>query len=557
MPKPIPGVKPRDADSSLRDAPIACHELDGEGNVVWINPAGCRLLGLAANQILTRPIWEFVAAGERDASRLAVQRKLSADMPLAVFERTYTRPDGSTLVLEIHEQYRRRANGSLIGIRSFLLDITARKRAEEELRKISEGLESRIRERTQELELAIDFVRREMDERRAAEKEHRKLEAQVQYSQRMESMGVLAGGVAHKFNNLLTTILGFASLADAEVSQGSRAQEHLEQIIAAAGSAAELTQQMLAYSGRGQFDLQPLDVSPLVEGTARLLESLVSRKTTLLFELTADLPQIEADAGQLRQVLVNLANNAAEALGERKGQIAIRTGLMWAEGGELPSLNSGHMVPAGSYVYLEVADTGSGMDSATLAKIFDPFFTTKFTGRGLGLPAVLGIVRAHHGSIRVISNPDQGTRIRVFFPALDDADLREPAAPVTTSRVWPRAGTILVVDDEQPILRLAKAVLESAGLHVLTAGDGNQAIQVFREHASEIHAVLLDLTMPGMDGVEVFHHIHAFQPEARVVLCSGYDEHEASDRMGEKRPAAFLRKPYHPRELLTLLNNVW
>jgi PAS domain S-box-containing protein len=556
MPKPLPGVKSRDADSSLRDAPIACHELDGEGNVVWINAAGCRLLGLDANQILRRPIWEFVALAERDSSRLAVQRKLAAEMPLPVFERTYTRPDGSTLVLEIHEQYRRRANGSLLGIRSFMLDITARKRAEEELRKVSDGLESRIRERTQELELAIDFVRREMDERRAAEKEHRKLEAQVQYSQRMESMGVLAGGVAHKFNNLLTSILGFASLAGAEMRPGSRAQEHLEQIIAAAGSAAELTQQMLAYSGRGQFVLKPLDVSPLVESTARLLESLVSRKSTLSFELTGDLPQIEADAGQVRQILVNLVNNAAEALGERKGKIAIRTGLMWAEGGELHSLNSGHMVPAGSYVYLEVTDTGAGMDKDTVARIFDPFFTTKFTGRGLGLPAVLGIVRAHRGSIQVVSNPGQGTKIRVFFPALDDADLGEPAAPAATSRAWPRAGTILVVDDEQPILRLAKTVLESAGLHVLTADDGNQAIQVFREHA-EIHAVLLDLTMPGMDGVEVFHNIHAFRPEARVVLCSGYNEHEASGRMGDHRPAAFLRKPYHPQELLKLLSNVW
>uniref|UniRef100_Q02B07 histidine kinase n=1 Tax=Solibacter usitatus (strain Ellin6076) TaxID=234267 RepID=Q02B07_SOLUE len=556
MPKALAGVKPRDADSSLRDAPIACHELDGEGNVVWINQAGCRLLGLPAKQILKRPIWEFVAPGERDSSRLAVQRKLSAELPLTVFERTYTRPDGSTLVLEIHEQYRRRANGSLAGIRSFMLDITARKRAEEELRKISDGLESRIRERTQELELAIDFVRREMDERRAAEKEHRKLEAQVQYSQRMESMGVLAGGVAHKFNNLLTTILGYASLAGTEMSQGSRAQEHLEQIIAAAGSAAELTQQMLAYSGRGQFDLKPLEVSPLVESTTRLLDSLVSRKTALSFELTENLPRIEADAGQFRQILVNLVNNAVEAMGERKGQIAISTGLVWAEGGELPPLNSGHMVPAGSYVYLEVADTGTGMDTATLAKIFDPFFTTKFTGRGLGLPAVLGIVRAHRGSIRVVSNPGEGTKIRVFFPALDDADLCE-AAPAATSKVWPRAGTILVVDDEQPILRLAKTVLESAGLHVLTADDGNQAIQVFRAHASEIHAVLLDLTMPGMDGVEVFHNIHAFQPEARVVLCSGYDEHEASNRMGDRRPTAFLRKPYHPRELLKLLSTVW
>jgi CheY-like chemotaxis protein len=215
------------------------------------------------------------------------------------------------------------------------------------------------------------------------------------------------------------------------------------------------------------------------------------------------------------------------------------------------------MVPAGSYVYLEVADTGTGMAPDTVARIFDPFYTTKFTGRGLGLPAVFGIVRAHRGSIQVVSNPGLGTKIRVFFPALDGADLDERAAPAVTSRAWPRAGTILVVDDEQPILRLAKTVLESAGLQVLTANDGNQAIQVFREHATEIHAVLLDLTMPGMDGVEVFHNIHAFRPEARVVLCSGYNEHEASDRMGDHRPAAFLRKPYHPQELLKLLSHLW
>jgi PAS domain S-box-containing protein len=557
MPNSFTGMTSADVESVLMEAPIACHELDRDGNVVWINPAGCRLLGVSAEQILKQPIWTFVAAEEREASRQAVERKLSGATALSVFERTFSRPGGPDLVLEIHEHYRLSAEGEILGMRSFLLDITARKQAEEALRRGQEELESRIRERTQELELAIDFLRREMEERRQAEKEHRKLEAQVQYSQRLESIGVLAGGVAHEFNNLLTSIMGYTSMACMEVPKESRVRDHLGQVLSAAKSAADLTQQILAYSGRGQFVLEALDLSQIANGTARLLESIVSPNAKLAMDLSPELPRIDADASQIRQVIINLVNNASDALGNHEGEIALHTGLVWADGGELPTLQSGHMVPAGFYVYLEVKDTGSGMDAETLAKMFDPFFTTKFTGRGLGLPAVIGIVRAHRGSIRVASKVGQGTEVRVYFPVREEGEAQAAAPSAADTQAWPRAGTVLVVDDEQPIRNLASTILEGAGLTVFCAADGHEALDVFRQHAAEIHAVLLDLTMPGMDGAQVFQEMHQIRPEVRVVLCSGYNEHEVTSRLGDQRPAGFLRKPYQPRELLKLIGVVW
>jgi PAS domain S-box-containing protein len=557
MPQPIPDWTRGARKSALRDLPIACHEVNLDGRITWVNPAGCRLLDLPAEQILHRSVWEFAPPGEQTAGRLATARKLSAETPLAVFERPYLRSDGAILQIEVHEQYRRSRDGRILGIRSFLLDITARRRAEDALRKVQEDLESVVDARTQELELAIDFLRREIDERRLADKEHRKLEAQVQHSRRLESMGVLAGGVAHKFNNLLTSIMGYASLAAAEVPEGSRAKDHVEQVLAASASAAELTQQMLAYAGRGRFVFEELDLSRTIEQTMRLLVSAISRDARLSLDLAADLPLIEGDAGQLRQMLLNLANNASDALAGRLGEISIRTGLMWAETGELMSLQSGHVVPSGLYVYVEVADTGSGMDASTLGKIFDPFFTTKFAGRGLGLSAVMGIARAHHGSIRVDSTPGQGTAVRVYFPTLENAAPQTAPARSAETIAQPRTGAVLVVDDEEPIRRLAQTVLEDAGFTVLPAADGWQALQVFREHRHEIHAVLLDLTMPGMDGAEVFQAIHQLQPESRVLLCSGYNELEVASRLGAKRPSAFLRKPYCPRELLELLRSVW
>ena len=540
----------------LADAPIACHELDLHGNIVWVNQAECLLLGLPEKRILGNAAWVIIAPETQTQSRDVLQRMLHGEPPPAPLERTIIRGDGSRLIVEIYSQHIRDARGRLVGLRSFLLNITARKQAEEALRKAQEGLENRIRERTHALELANEFLRREMEERQKREAEHRKLEAQVQHAQRLESLGVLAGGIAHDFNNLLASIMGYASLAARDLAEGSRPRQSLEQVLTAARSAADLTQQMLAYSGRGTVVVDLLNVTQLIESVVRLIETTISKKATLQLSLARDLPPVQGDASQIRQVVMNLITNASESLGDSRGTVEVRTGVQWAEAGELEPLEPGQILPAGRYVSIEVADTGCGMDDETLAKIFDPFFTTKFTGRGLGLAAVLGIIRGHHGSIRVDSRVGAGTTFRVMFPAAEgtvtdtEQDLREQPS-------WRSDGLVLVVDDQPAIRDLARTVLEQAGLSVLTARDGYEAVTMFTEHARDIHAVLLDLSMPGMDGGEVFRHITQVVPDIRVVLCSGYNEQDVNTQFEHHKPAGFLRKPYHPAELVDRLRDVW
>ncbi|HEV3332684.1 MAG TPA: PAS domain S-box protein [Bryobacteraceae bacterium] len=544
------------AFESLADAPIPTHELDLDGRIVRVNTAGCRLLGLPEDEIIGRHVWDFVAPGAQAASRDRIFHLLQTGEPMAALERNYLRPDGGALVVEIHSNYLRDADGNIRGVRSFLIDITLRKRAEEALRRAQESLEYRIKERTAELELANAFLRREMEDRRQAEEEHKKLEAQVQHAQRLESLGVLAGGIAHDFNNLLASIMGYASLAAMDLNAESRARKSIDQVLVAAKSAADLTQQMLAYSGRGTFVLEAVNITHLIESVVRLLESTISKKATLRLELASGLPAILADASQIRQVVMNLITNAAESLGDRTGTVQVTTGRERAELGQLPAISPGHVLPAGDYVCIEVRDTGCGMDDETLSKIFDPFFTTKFTGRGLGLAAVLGIIRGHHGSIQVESRPGTGTVFRVIFPAIDTG-LEEEVASLSESDPWQAEGLVLVVDDQPGVRELAQTILERVGLTVLTAGDGKQAVDVFDEHSNEIHAVLLDLNMPGMDGAEVFWHMTQMVPGIRVVLCSGYNEQDVTTKLHGLQPAGFLRKPYHPADLLNRMRVIW
>ena len=541
----------------LADAPIACHELDLSGRIIRINEAECRLLGLPERQILGRFVWDFVAPDEQAHVRDSVMRTMSGAQPPEMLERNWLHADGSRLVLEIHSVHVRDGNGGVTGVRSFLLNVTRRKVAEEALRKSQESLENRIRERTVELELTNEFLRRELEERQRREEEHRKLQAQVQHAQRLESLGVLAGGIAHDFNNLLASILGYASLAAMDLPDDSRPRKSVEQVLVAAKSASDLTQQMLAYSGRGTFVVDLLNVTQLIEGVVRLLETTISKKAALNLNLAADLPPIQGDASQIRQVVMNLITNASESLGEDRGSVTVTTGVQWAEAGQLPALEPQRVLPEGRYVFVEVADTGCGMDAPTLAKIFDPFFTTKFTGRGLGLAAVLGIIRGHQGSIKVDSHPGTGTTFRVMFPAAEGSMAAEIAQVAETPAAWLDNGLVLVVDDQAAIRNLACTVLEQAGLRVLTAADGQEAVAVFAEHASEIHAVLLDLSMPGMDGGEVFQHITQLVPDIRVVLCSGYNEQDVNTKLGGRKPAAFLRKPYHPSDLVRQLRTIW
>ncbi|OGP58891.1 MAG: hypothetical protein A2V67_20660, partial [Deltaproteobacteria bacterium RBG_13_61_14] len=385
--------------------------------------------------------------------------------------------------------------------------------------------------------------------------ERKRLEAQVQHAQKLESLGILAGGIAHDFNNLLVSILGHAGLAQRRLPGDSPAQSSLLQIETAARRAADLTKQMLAYSGRGAFLVQPLDLSNLVEEMAHLLEVAISKKVILNYQFASELPAIEADATQLRQVVLNLITNASEALGESSGAITVCTGVTQADREYLSETYLDDNLPGGRYVYLEVSDSGCGMDRETQKKIFDPFFTTKFTGRGLGLAMVLGIMRGHKGAIKVSSEPGQGTTFKVLFPCSE-----LPARKVETETLsldgWRGQGTILVVDDEETVRLVTRAMLEEFGFTVLLAAGGREGIEIFRQHANQIVVVLLDITMPGLSGEQTYQEILRRKPQARVILTSGYNEQEATRRFAGQGLAGFVQKPYQALSLIQKLREV-
>ncbi len=400
-------------------------------------------------------------------------------------------------------------------------------------------------------------VLRDIAERKRAETERARLEQQVQQAQKLESLGVLAGGIAHDFNNLLMGVLGNASLALSRLAPESSVRGCLEAIETAATRAADLSKQMLAYSGRGRFVVKETDLSALVSEMADLLEASVSKKAALVYELEPGLRPIEADRAQMSQVLVNLVTNASEALGDQSGTVRVGTGQVHADAAYLRGAYLDEDLPEGDYVYLEVADTGCGMDAETRQRIFEPFFTTKFTGRGLGLPAVLGIVRGHGGSIKVYSEPGQGTVVRVLLPtmvAAAEEEIEPPPARGLTA--WHTEGLVLVADDEPVVRQVTQLALEMAGLRVLAASDGQEAVERFEEHADEIRAVILDVTMPRLSGDEVFHVIRRMRPEVPVILSSGFGEQEATARLVGRGLAGFLQKPYVPSELLALLERI-
>jgi signal transduction histidine kinase len=392
-------------------------------------------------------------------------------------------------------------------------------------------------------------------QRRANEQERLSLESQVQQTQKLESLGILAGGIAHDFNNLLLGILGNADLALMELRSESPARQHIEDAVKASQRAAELCSQMLAYSGRGTFVLKPLDLSVLVEEMAHLLEVSISKKVALRFNFAPRIPPVEADPTQLRQVVMNLIINASDAIGDHVGQITITTGALYMNRIALDMLFVGSELAMGTYTFLEVADTGCGMDRTTLERIFDPFFTTKFTGRGLGLAAVHGIVRSHHGAIDIDSRVGSGTKFRILLPVTSLPIAEVPSASFKrTERKG--SGTILVVDDEEIITDIATKILSQAGFRVLTASDGRKGVEVFCQHSEEIDAVILDLTMPEMSGEEAYGEMILVRGDVKVVLSSGYSESEASTRFAGKNLAGFIQKPYRPNVLIEKLNEI-
>jgi PAS domain S-box-containing protein len=397
-------------------------------------------------------------------------------------------------------------------------------------------------------------VQRDLTERKRADEERRRMGHKLLETQKLESLGVLAGGVAHDFNNLLTVVLGNTSLARMQVADDSAAVPYLAQIEHAALRAADLCRQMLAYAGRGRFVVGRVDLTALVQDSWPLLRAAVSKKADFRQQLTPSPTAVVGDAVQLRQVLMNLVLNASEALRDGDGTIVVETGVMDADAAYLAGARPFAERSPGRYVYLDVRDTGCGMAPEVQARIFDPFFTTKFTGRGLGLAAVLGIVRGHGGALHVQSEAGAGSRFRFLLPAssLPAEPIRQEVRPVP----FTGEGVVLVVDDEETVRALAVRMLTDAGFEVLEAGDGQAAVEMFVPAADRIRLVLLDLMMPRLDGEQTLAELRRLYPGVRAILMSGYTEQEISRRFPGAPPDAFLQKPFDHVQLLELVRRV-
>ncbi|MHC4778575.1 MAG: PAS domain-containing hybrid sensor histidine kinase/response regulator, partial [Planctomycetota bacterium] len=483
------------------------------GRALYVNPAFCEMLGYTTSEFMGLPFHAMVADDAREGVIGRFDRLKEGEATFATAT-PFLRKDGTVVHLNCN------AGPAVVDGRNcsigFHVDVT----------QVIEVMEER-----------------------------RKLQRQMQQTQKLESLGVLAGGIAHDFNNLLTGVLGNVELAKLEIPSENTARPYLTQIETATQRLADLTNQMLAYSGKGHFVVEPIRLSNLVEEMGRLLQISISKDVDLAYDFSPDLPLIEADPTQIRQIVMNLITNASESIGPDEGRIVARTFEIRADRATLSETVLGEDLPEGEYAVLEVADTGTGMDGETLSKIFDPFFTTKFTGRGLGLAAVLGIVKGHAGAIQVESEPGEGTTFRIYFP-VTDKKRRAGSAVMAAPQTWRGEGTILIIDDEEPVRLVARDMLRKAGFDTLSAANGETGIELLRTHAGDIRAVLLDLTMPGMGGEETFEALRELEPEIPVILFSGYSEREATYRFDGKGLSGFIQKPFYSKTLVAALRAI-
>jgi len=391
---------------------------------------------------------------------------------------------------------------------------------------------------------------------RAAEDQQRLIN-QMQHVQKLESLGVLAGGIAHDFNNLLMGILGNASLALNRMKQSTPTKKHVEQIELSAQKAADLTNQMLAYSGRGQFMLSKVYLNVAVNEIKQLLQTVVSKDVVMKFDISDDLFPVDADITQLNQVIMNLVINASDAIDNKDGQVCVSTGSIYCDKEYLTSTYLDDPLPEGKYIYFQVVDNGRGMDESTLERIFDPFFSTKDTGRGLGLAAVLGIIRGHRGAIRIESEIGKGSTFTVLLPEVDHA--QEAIAETVdkkSGRYIYNDMTVLLVDDDDTVRDVTKDMLEELGFTVITAENGKKGFDLYKKRKTQINLVILDMTMPGMTGDEVFLKVREIDKDIPVILSSGYSELETATALIEKGLSGFIQKPYKQDDLLSKINEV-
>lgn len=478
-------------------------QVDPSRTVIYANQRMAEMFGMTMEELIGSDYCSHVSPDQRQAAETLFRMLLNGELESAHYERHYQRKDGAVFWGYLAGRRLVGPDGKPAELVATITDMTDLKSAEE--------------------------------------KRHRS-EQQMLHVQKLESLGVLAGGIAHDFNNILLAIMGNTSLALQRVDRGSPLEQHLLQIEKASEKAADLARQMLAYSGKGRFVLEALDLNRLVREMTSMLEVSLSKKAVLRFHLAQELPGIVADPTQIRQIIMNLAINASEAIGEKSGEIAIATGSLLCDSQYLAENWLDEHLPEGRYVYLEVTDNGCGMTKETVDRIFEPFFTTKFTGRGLGMAAILGIVRGHKGVIKIYSEPGRGSSFKILLPATEAAVL--PPTAVNMAERWRGAGTVLLVDDEESVRDVASAMLHELGFEVISAADGRQALELYRQHGEAIALVLMDLNMPNLSGEEAFHELRKTDAEVRVILSSGFSEQEVTRKFLGKGLEGFVQKPY-------------
>jgi len=393
---------------------------------------------------------------------------------------------------------------------------------------------------------------RDISERRREEVRQERIKKRIERAQRLESLGVLAGGIAHDFNNILSSMLGNAELLRIDLGTlESDAESCMQNIETGCNHAADLCRQMLAYAGKGRYIIESVNVSELVLGMEKLVRVSVPTSIIMHKKLADSLPLIHADVAQMEQVVLNLLTNAAEAIGDGDGEIHLSSGVQTLADKDMHAFEGAESMQPGDFVYLEVQDSGCGIRPEDMAHLFEPFFTTKFTGRGLGMSAILGILRSHGGGIHINTVPDEGTTIRVLIPAQAEAVARPVSQPKAKAQgEWKGSGAVLVVDDEMQLRDMASKMLTRMGFEPQVAEDGDKALSLLAERDGVFSVVLLDLTMPGISGVDVLAEIRRLYPELKVIISTGYGEQALTDHFKTMQPDGFIAKPYRYQQLM-------
>lgn len=402
-------------------------------------------------------------------------------------------------------------------------------------------------------EVIVDGIAQNITKLKQAEEERLLFEEQFQQTQKLESLGVLTGGIAHDFNNILTIIIGHCFMAKENAGTGIGNKPNIEHIENAANRAADLCRQMLTYAGKSPLVQTQVNMWLLVDESVKMLKSALKKNVAINVDLKRDVPEVVGDSSQIQQIIMNLIINAGEAIGDNNGTVNVSLSKVAVSAGEPEVDFFGTSIQFGRYACIKVSDDGCGMTEDTQKRMFEPFYTTKFTGRGLGLSAVLGILRAHGGTFQLLSKPGIGTTFKVYFPLPAAPDVVE-AAKVDSLASVKGNGTILLVDDEEPLIKIGTALLKAMGFSVISASNGNEAIKAFSTHKNLINLVLLDMFMPGMGGEEAYHELRKIDKTVPIIICSGYDAESAEEITMADDRSAFLHKPYKPAELLRVLN---